>query len=146
MPSKKIFWFLNWQNFHFFNSIFSKEAKLMYYMKFVVWNFKQNTGFVLKHFDQNNLWAIIFLMQNILFPTYVHLKNACYLYSACSNPLNPHTQRWPMWLASPLFNKLTFSDHIFIQNYRCFCNSLSFGWYYFSLSFVVLEIKQCCGP
>ena len=25
---------------------------------------------------------------NILFPTLVHLKNACYLYSTCSNPTN----------------------------------------------------------
>ena len=34
---------------------------------------------------------------------------------------------WPKWLAISLFNKLIFSDTIFIQNHRCFQNSLSFG-------------------
>ena len=66
-----------------------------------------------------------------------------YALELLSMPVNPHTQRWA-YLAKVtcelFFNKLTFSDNIFIQNDRCFWNSLSFGLFIFYLYFVVLEI------
>ena len=53
---------------------------------------KKNFKFVFKNLTKKLTWFWIFVLQitpvHIIFPTWVHLKNAHYLNSACSNPTN----------------------------------------------------------